>query len=73
MKIEAGMDLFELAYEVRSDDIIALEFIRGGLRRFTGMDTRDLDREQWHWIIDEAHDRARDKRASEWIASGNND
>lgn len=70
MKITAWMSLDELAREMGTGDMIAAGFMSGLLTPFTGMDTRDLDEEDWEWMKDEAYDKARDERVSEWLAGG---
>lgn len=70
MKITPSMDLKELAREMPTDDLIAAGFMSGLLKPFTGMETQDIDKREWMYMVNKAFDRARDERASEWICTG---
>lgn len=70
MKITPSMDLSELAREMRTEDMIAAGFMSGLLTPLTGMDTQDVDPDEWEYMLDEAFDKARDERAAEWICTG---
>ena len=64
------MDLKELAREMPTNDMIAAGFMSGLLKPFTGMETQDVDPDEWEYMLDEAFDKARDERASHFLATG---
>ena len=68
MKITPSMDLSELAREMRTEDLIAAGFMSGLLTPLTGMDTQEVDPDEWEYMLDEAFDKARDERAAEYLS-----
>jgi len=70
MKITPSMDINELAMEMRTEDLIAAGFMSGLLNAFTGMETQDVDPDEWEYMLDESFDKARDERVSHFLATG---
>lgn len=72
MKITPSMDLNELAMEMRTEDMIAAGFMSGLLTPLAGMETQDVDPNEWEYMLDEAFDKARDERVAEYLSQATN-